>query len=178
MVNTDLHQKIAIFGSAFNPPSLGHLSVVQRLAHYDKVLLVPSYSHAWGKKMADFTKRCQWVKGFIEDAGCSNLDIYLDEKSLGEEGAVTTWALLNHIQKQYPNSDLTFVLGPDNFLSFAKFYRSQDILKRWSVLACPESVPVRSTEIRKRLEQDIDISDLTTPTVAANMTKIDFSAME
>ncbi|WP_407333835.1 nicotinate-nicotinamide nucleotide adenylyltransferase [Enterovibrio sp. 27052020O] len=177
MSNVKLPQKIAIFGSAFNPPSLGHLSVVQRLAHFDSVLLVPSYSHAWGKKMADFTKRCQWVKGFINDANCTNLAICLDEEMLGEDGAVTTWALLCHIQNQYPKSELTFVLGPDNFLSFSKFYRAQDILNRWNVLACPETIPVRSTEIRKRLEKGLDISDLTTPSVAASLSNTDFSVM-
>ena len=36
-------EKIAIFGSAFNPPTLGHLSVLERLTHFDRILLLPSY---------------------------------------------------------------------------------------------------------------------------------------
>ncbi|MDD1792270.1 nicotinate-nicotinamide nucleotide adenylyltransferase [Enterovibrio sp. ZSDZ42] len=170
----DRPQRIAIFGSAFNPPSLGHLSVLQRLSHFDLVLLVPSFSHAWGKKMADFTKRCQWVEGFIADVDCRNLVLCKDEEKLGQSGAVTTWALMEHIQNQYPTSELTFVLGPDNFLSFSKFHRSEDIVSRWSVLACPEVVPVRSTDIRNKLESGLSIDSLTTTSVAATIEYKDF----
>ncbi|MEF1220429.1 nicotinate-nicotinamide nucleotide adenylyltransferase, partial [Photobacterium damselae] len=46
--------QIAIFGSAFNPPTLGHLSVLERLSQFDKVLVLPSYAHAWGKVMLDY----------------------------------------------------------------------------------------------------------------------------
>lgn len=167
--------KMAVFGSAFNPPSLGHLSVLRRLAHFDRVLMVPSFSHAWGKKMANFETRCQWVEDFIADAECPNLQLYREEESLDASEGVTTWALLNHIQNQHPNFELTFVIGPDNFLKFAKFHRAEEILQRWNVLACPETVAIRSTDIRERVEAGLDISDLTTPTVAKNINKADFS---
>ena len=58
--------KIAVFGSAFNPPSLGHKSVIERLSHFDKVLLVPSLSHAWGKEMLPFDTRIDMVLTFID----------------------------------------------------------------------------------------------------------------
>ena len=36
--------KIAVFGSAFNPPHMGHADVVtQALAHFDRVILVPNF---------------------------------------------------------------------------------------------------------------------------------------
>lgn len=174
MAGADPH-KIAIFGSAFNPPSLGHLSVIKRLSHFDRILLVPSFAHAWGKQMADFDLRCEWVSDFIDDARCENLELYREEETLSDDKGVTTWALLNHIQNQYPNSELTFVIGPDNFLKFGKFHRAEDILQRWNVLACPETVPVRSTEIRERLAKSQDISGLTTPTLANKLKKADFS---
>ncbi|MBE1273374.1 nicotinate-nicotinamide nucleotide adenylyltransferase [Enterovibrio baiacu] len=167
-------KQIAIFGSAFNPPSLGHLSVIQRLSHFDRVLLVPNYAHAWGKKMADFEKRCAWVTAFIQDAALDNIMLCSDERDIAGGEAVTTWALLNHLQNQYPTSELTFVLGPDNFLSFAKFHKSAEIMARWNILACPETVNVRSTHIRERLGSEDDVSSLTTPTLARQLTKKDF----
>lgn len=43
--------RIAVMGSAFNPPSLGHKDVVeQALTQCDQVWLVPAFRHAWGKK--------------------------------------------------------------------------------------------------------------------------------
>ncbi|HIB77351.1 MAG TPA: hypothetical protein EYO58_06995 [Flavobacteriales bacterium] len=42
---------IAVFGSAFNPPHLGHMDVVRQcLSHVDQVLIVPSARHPFGKK--------------------------------------------------------------------------------------------------------------------------------
>ncbi|CZF81048.1 nicotinate-nicotinamide nucleotide adenylyltransferase [Grimontia marina] len=177
MSKVELRQNIAIFGSAFNPPSLGHLSVIQRLSHFDRVLLVPSYAHAWGKQMADFSKRCEWVSDFIDESNCDNLTLYREEETLCAEESVTTWALLNHIQQQHPNSDLTFVLGPDNLLNFSKFHKSAEILQRWNVLACPESLSVRSTTIRERLLAGESIDDLTTPALANKLRSEDFSQL-
>lgn len=170
-----LKNKIAVFGSAFNPPTLGHLNIIKRLTHFDKVLLVPSFSHAWGKKMADFDKRCQWVSDFINDAGGSNLQLCSDEKTLNQGEAVTTWTLLQHLQTTLPDAELTFVIGPDNLQNFYKFHRSEDILKQWNILTCPETLPIRSTEIRTRLQNGEDISHLTTPRLAQTLTGADFS---
>ncbi|MDF4536048.1 nicotinate-nicotinamide nucleotide adenylyltransferase, partial [Vibrio parahaemolyticus] len=50
-------KKIAVFGSAFNPPTLGHKSIIDSLGHFDLILLVPSIAHAWGKTMLDYELR-------------------------------------------------------------------------------------------------------------------------
>ena len=50
--------RIAVMGSAFNPPSLGHKDVVeQALKQCDQVWLVPAFRHAWGKSMAMVTNQ-------------------------------------------------------------------------------------------------------------------------
>ncbi|MCL9774134.1 nicotinate-nicotinamide nucleotide adenylyltransferase [Vibrio methylphosphonaticus] len=162
--------KIAIFGSAFNPPSLGHQSVIQSLEHYDKVLLVPSISHAWGKTMLDYAKRCELVDLFIADMNQTNVERSCIEESLLEPNAsVTTYAVLNAIQEQYPTAELTFVLGPDNLFSFGRFHNAKEIAERWSVLACPERVKVRSTQIREHLQQGLNVDHLTTTSVAKHL---------
>lgn len=53
-------------------------------------------------------------------------------------------------------------MGPDNLLSFAKFYKAEEIVNRWSLLCCPEKVKVRSTDIRNALKQHEDVSHLVT----------------
>lgn len=175
--------EIAIFGSAFNPPSLGHLSVLERLVHFDKVLLVPSIAHAWGKDMLSFSLRCKLVEAFIEDLVQENIEAFWGEfelqhqlakekKQTLEQTSVTTFDLLSHVQAQYPNANLTFVLGPDNLLNFSKFYNSELILKRWQILMCPETVQVRSTMIRENIAAKRSISDLVTPCVAERITQL------
>ena len=164
---------IAIFGSAFNPPSLGHKSVLERLKHYDLVLLVPSIAHAWGKDMLEYSTRSEMVNAFIRDVKLDNLQISNVEAVIlqsNEEGqSVTTYAVMAALQELYPQSQLTFVVGPDNFLNFSKFYKAEEITKKWSILACPETLPVRSTQIRLRLANHQSIDDLTTPSVEAHI---------
>ncbi|EGR0025620.1 nicotinate-nicotinamide nucleotide adenylyltransferase [Vibrio alginolyticus] len=159
-------KKIAIFGSAFNPPSLGHKSVIESLSHFDLVLLEPSIAHAWGKNMLDYPTRCKMVDAFIKDMGLSNVQRSDAEQALYQPGqSVTTYALLEKTQEIYPTADITFVIGPDNFFKFAKFSRAEEITERWTVMACPEKVKVRSTDIRKALAEGEEIGAYTTPSV-------------
>lgn len=159
--------KIAVFGSAFNPPSLGHKSVIERLAHFDKVLLVPSIAHAWGKSMLSFETRVEMLNAFVKDITIGNLDVSTLEKDIYiPNQSVTTYSLLKKLQDIEKDADITFIMGPDNLLQFSKFYKSEDILKNWSVMACPETVSIRSTDIRNAIKNKMDITQLTTPRVA------------
>ncbi|MGF1687282.1 nicotinate-nicotinamide nucleotide adenylyltransferase [Photobacterium japonica] len=158
---------IAVFGSAFNPPSIGHQSVLERLSHFDKVLLVPSFRHAWGKQMLDYSSRCELVSAFIEDIQLPNVTLSRVEEDIavGTE-AITTFAVLEALQRADPEANLTFVVGPDNFMNFSKFYQSEAIMARWQVLACPETVHVRSSDIREHIINSRTVSHLTTEKVA------------
>ncbi len=165
--------KIAVFGSAFNPPSLGHLSVIQSLSHFDQVLLVPSIAHAWGKQMLDYAVRVELLNAFIQDANLRNVVCCTIEEELfnQDQQAVTTFAVLSELNQKYPTADLTFVMGPDNLFNFGKFYNAQQIAQKWTIMACPEKVAIRSTDIRNALQNHQSIQDLTTPTVAKILTK-------
>lgn len=155
-------EKIAVFGSAFNPPSLGHASVIARLDHFDSILLVPSYAHAWGKQMLDFYMRCDLIERFIadleqQDSACTGKVqlCRLEEDIYTQNGgdSVTTYALLQALSTSQPQAEFTFVLGPDNLLAFNKFAHAKEILENWSVLACPQTLDVRSTYIRDLFSQ-------------------------
>lgn len=163
-----MNSNIAIFGSAFNPPSLGHKSVLDSLTHFDQVILVPSIAHAWGKNMLPFEIRCEMVEKFLADINLPNVILSRVEEALYHPGdSVTTFSLLNKLQQQYSTSRLTFVIGPDNFTHFSKFYKAEEIMSQWSVLACPETLPIRSTSIREQCFLGRSIDDLTTPSVSA-----------
>ncbi|ENM5759639.1 nicotinate-nicotinamide nucleotide adenylyltransferase [Vibrio mimicus] len=156
-------KKIAVFGSAFNPPTLGHKSIIDSLDHFDLILLVPSISHAWGKTMLDYEQRNRLVDQFIQDIGSSKVQRSDVEEALyTPENSVTTYAVLTRLQALYPEDELTFVIGPDNLLNFAKFYKADEILQRWTVMACPERLPIRSTAIRDSLQNGQPITGMTT----------------
>ncbi len=81
--------KIAVFGSAFNPPSLGHKSVIESLSHFDLILLVPSISHAWGKQMLSYEIRCELIDAFIHDLQSDKI-----QRSIVEESSKLEWNYL------------------------------------------------------------------------------------
>ncbi|WP_261818083.1 nicotinate-nicotinamide nucleotide adenylyltransferase [Vibrio gallicus] len=163
---------IAVFGSAFNPPHYGHLSVVERLSHFDKVLLVPSIAHAWGKEMLDYAVRCELVEAFIGDIRCRNVALSRVEQALYNGiDRVTTFQVLEALQLDSPTDEFTFVMGPDNLFSFSKFDKSDEILRRWSVLACPQTHDIRSTDIRKKVEHSQEINNLTSTNVVSMLQK-------
>lgn len=161
-------RNIAVFGSAFNPPSLGHKNVIESLTQFDLILLVPSIAHAWGKEMLDFQLRCNLVDAFMKDLTINHVELCKDEEQLlAADNRVTTYQLLNHLAVVYPDDRLTFIIGPDNLMNFSKFHKADEIMDRFSVMALPEKVKVRSTDIRASLQQGKSIDHLTTPSVIA-----------
>ena len=107
------------------------------------------------------------VDAFIQDLNLSNLGRSTVEEELYKQSGepVTTFEVLSQLEQDYGNSTLTFVIGPDNLFKFNKFYKADDIVKRWSLLCCPDKVSVRSTDIRNCLKKQNDISSLVTENV-------------
>src|SRR5690606_19739191 len=124
--------------------------------------------------MLNYEIRCQLIDAFISDLASNKLERCTVEQDLINPGeSVTTYAVLERLQEIFPNADITFVVGPDNLFNFGKFFKSKEILQRWSVMACPEKVKVRSTDIRQRLAEKGDVSSMTTPSVEHLLRKLD-----
>ena len=79
--------RIGVFGSAFDPPTLGHQDVLQQAAgHFDRILLVPSASHAFNKKSQPFVTRLALLEVFVNSA---SIDIELEISDLEASTAST-----------------------------------------------------------------------------------------
>lgn len=64
--------RVAIYGGSFNPPHIGHGMVAAWLRwtdFTDQVWLMPTFSHAFSKSLADFTERLAWCAALAEDVG-------------------------------------------------------------------------------------------------------------
>lgn len=159
---------IAIFGSAFNPPTLGHADVIQQLldsvAVFDTVLLVPSFKHAFDKRMMDYKARIAMLNIFARDLNKDKVEVLAIEHEICQNDTpVYTYDLLTHIEDAlFPDANLSFVIGPDNQQNWHKFYKAKEITERWNIVHANERINVRSTQVRQHLVDNNRFDNLVT----------------
>ncbi|MEM0910896.1 MAG: nicotinate-nicotinamide nucleotide adenylyltransferase [Pseudomonadota bacterium] len=162
---------IAIFGSAFNPPTLGHADVIKQVIethpYVNEIVLVPSFKHAFDKKMMDYYKRIAMLELFASDLCCEKVKVVAIEHLMCRgDTPVYTFDLLEYIENEvFPNARLSFVIGPDNQQNWHKFYKSDEVAKRWHLLCVQERIHIRSTTVRKLLSDNQSIAKLVTTKV-------------
>lgn len=146
-----------VFGAAFDPPTLGHQNAIEQCRkHFDKVLLVPSAAHAFGKKMTEFKHRMAMLELFCQHWASSQILIEPVEKELLHQRPskpVYSFDLLEALEQKYQSSNpkLTLILGPDNMVVWDKFYKHQAIDERWGRFGVREDIAVHSVDVRTLL---------------------------
>lgn len=162
------HMKLGVFGSAFDPPTLGHLDVLRQAATcHDHILLIPSAFHAFNKKPLPFNLRLQMLQCFIDDAdaGCPlevcDLEAELLKQNPGKP--VYTYDLMEALTSKYKDkADISFIRGADNARpeTWTRFYKSKEIEEKWPIFTATERLPIRSSDVRKILESSKIADDL------------------
>jgi nicotinate-nucleotide adenylyltransferase len=175
---------IAVFGSAFNPPTRGHKDAIEYVLNHegpvDAVFLVPAFKHAFAKHMADYNTRSHMVELFVQDINDARVKALCIEHHIKKntDTPVYTFDVLSHIQTHlYPDAKLSFIIGPDNKANWHRFYKAQEIEKTWSLIEVPERVTVRSTSVRETIggnlektsseKTNLEIRSMVTPRIAS-----------
>ncbi len=193
-------KKIAVFGSAFNPPTLGHADVIAqclKMNAFDKILLVPSISHVFAKKMAPFEDRVELLTLFLEDLSEQSpfkeahhiLELTLCEQELYEPAPrddqspppVSTYQVLKYLETVQAalydeRCQLTFIIGPDNQALLPKFQHAKKLQKEFEILAVEETLKLRSTDLRLALQNGKSLHPYTTNRVALRLPEIAYYA--
>ncbi|MCK5894127.1 MAG: adenylyltransferase/cytidyltransferase family protein [Endozoicomonadaceae bacterium] len=152
--------EIGVFGSVFDPPTLGHKDVIeQSVKHFDRIILVPSAAHAFSKQPLPFAQRLQMLKRFVEVVSLSvcQLEISdIESQMLAQRPnqPIYSFDVLSAIEATHPDVSITFIRGPDNAAPaiWHRFYRYQDIETRWSLFTAIERIDVRSSHVRHILK--------------------------
>ncbi|WP_330924561.1 adenylyltransferase/cytidyltransferase family protein [Candidatus Sororendozoicomonas aggregata] len=149
--------QLGVFGSAFDPPTRGHLDVIRQSAsHFDSILLVPSASHAFAKKMQSFEHRIAMLQAFMEalgNVGC-HLELCFIEAELlkkAPDQPVYTFDVLSALEAQYcEDIAISFIRGPDNAdpQVWHSFYKARAIERRWGIFTAQQQVSARSSQVR------------------------------
>ena len=124
---------IAIFGGAFNPPTIAHYEVAKHILslpdvtkllfvpvgdQYEKAGLIPAFHRA---KMLEIM-----ING-LSHASVSTVEIEADRK-------LKTIETLEKLQAKYPEETLVFVMGADNLNDLTGWYNYQQLVTRFKMI--------------------------------------------
>ena len=122
--------RLGIFGGAFNPVHNGHINLAKSYLNslnLDKLLIIPTGNppHRDAAGLADGKSRLDMLSlafGGVDKIEVSDIEFQRKEKSY-------TYETVKEIRKIYADAEIFLIIGADQFLSFDKWYRYEDLLK-------------------------------------------------
>ena len=160
---------IGLFGGSFNPIHNGHVRLAKSLlqkAALDEVwfLVSPQNPFKQDQQLLDDDKRLQLVRLALKEEPqliASDFEFHLPKPSY-------TWNTLQALEQEYPERKFTLLIGGDNWEAFDKWYRYEDILKRYPIIVYPR----KGSKVSDVKFQDSDIQIVETPLINISSTQI------
>ena len=130
--------KIGLFGGSFNPVHTGHVALARQLLQtlaLDEVWLMLSPQNPLkpaGSLLSDHI-RLELLQAALQgETGLKACDyeLHLPLPSY-------TWQTLQQLEQDYPQHQFTLLIGADNWVIFHKWFRSDDILRRYPIAIYP-----------------------------------------
>ncbi|MBU1219949.1 DUF2520 domain-containing protein [Myxococcota bacterium] len=124
--------KTAVFGGSFDPPHIGHSFIITLALSegMDEVIIIPAGTHAFGKKMTDFSLRYRMC---IDAFSIFGEKVIVSDVENFPEHTGKTFDTLCILQDKFPEKDFTLYIGEDNFSRWNDWYKSDEIKKRWNI---------------------------------------------
>ncbi|TSC53920.1 MAG: nicotinate-nucleotide adenylyltransferase [Microgenomates group bacterium LiPW_16] len=147
---------IAIFGGSFDPPHVGHITLIKQVfasSVVDEVWLVPNFSHNWKKTIASPDHRfkmCQLLKNDKVKA-CD-----IEVRRGGKSYAIDT---VRELKKKYPDYQFYWLAGKDLLKELPKWKDPEALKKEIEFIAFPKT-NISSTMIRERIKKGLPITGL------------------
>ncbi len=155
---------VALFGGSFNPPHVGHVlavAYVLSVGLVERVLVVPVFEHALGKRLAPFAHRLEMSRrafGWLPGVEVSSI-----EERLGAPSR--TLRTVVALETEHPEWQLRLLVGSDITREIEKWHAFEEIERRAPPLVLPRAgssaadgapalLPeVSSTSVRQLLER-------------------------
>jgi nicotinate-nucleotide adenylyltransferase len=121
---------VAIFGGAFNPPTLAHIEVAQLVLNFsktiDEVWFLPCNQHMYGKQMCSAEHRLNMCKEAAKsDNRIKVCNLEISCKLKGETYHTVKYLLDNpQFSSQY---NFHWIIGMDNALTFDKWFNYEHL---------------------------------------------------
>lgn len=176
----DLDCCTAILGGSFDPIHSGHIHIAKQVMFWSRissVVFVPNGKHHFksGSVQLGYKQRLSLVKKAI--SGESNMSVSTADK----DGSGYTADFMQQLMQDNPSTRYVFVIGSDNVATLPKWYNFEWLASNLHFLVLPrpgypidmevvksiratllpiELSPISSTEIKRRIANMEDISEL------------------
>ena len=124
-------ERIGIYGGTFNPPHCGHIHAACQAAQklcLDKVLLIPD-NIAPHKQLPEDSASAQQRLEMLKIAANGIAKLEVSDIELKREGKSYTYETVLMLRQQYPDAELTLLMGTDMFLSFESWKNPHVIIR-------------------------------------------------
>lgn len=186
--------KIALYLGSFNPFHNGHLKVIQQaLSDFkmDKVVIVPTMQNPWKKKkVLDIDKRIKIIdisvdssniivdhykEGYYEEYDHGrwieeDVPIFLNGKTCIDSiekkliPPYYSYSTLHALKNKYCNDEIFILCGKDTINDIPNWMNGEQIIQDYDFLIC-DRTKESSTEVRNRVKNNDNISDLVSSSV-------------
>ena len=131
-------KRIGVFGSAFNPPQVAHLNVVEaarRQLGIDLFVIVPTGDAYHKEPESDPGPE---VRFRLAEAAFAGVDgVTVSRQEVDRPGPSYTYATLEQIAEQNPDSEIHLLMGADTASGFGGWQRPERILELARVAVVP-----------------------------------------
>jgi len=150
---------IALYGGSFDPPHLGHVSVVNEALNslaIDKLIIVPAFVNPFKEGThAPASLRLAWLREIFE----ADPRVEVSDFETRQNRAVRSIETVRHYSSLYEK--IYFIIGADNLASLKKWHQFDELDKLviW-VVATRDRISVGRDRILLQVEQNISSSRL------------------
>lgn len=123
-------RKLGFFGGAFNPPTFAHIGLANyayKVCNLDQVFFVPVGNQYRKEELID-----EWHRFRMLEIACKSYpQLQVSDIELGTNQSYTAIEVFELIAQTYPNDELYFIMGADNFLKLPKWKRAEDLIHHY-----------------------------------------------
>ncbi|MCX7959594.1 MAG: nicotinate (nicotinamide) nucleotide adenylyltransferase [Deltaproteobacteria bacterium] len=153
--------RIAVFGGSFDPPHIGHMMAcyyILATTDIQKIWLVPSYRHPFGKESAPYDMRVRMCE-ISSEIFKERVEVKRFEEEMGEgsSGPVYTIDLLKYLSEKFTSDRFYFVIGSD-ILAEAEKWKDFDRIENYARLLILRRRGVDPAEDYKAVLPDVSSS--------------------
>lgn len=130
-------ERIGILGGSFNPPHIGHIRAAVNAANalgLDRVLMIPARDVPH-KQLAACGPTPEQRLEMLKIAVADDPLLEVSPVELFREGTSYTCDTVAELRTQYPDAELTLLLGSDMFRSFPSWKNAEDITREAGLAA-------------------------------------------